>query len=251
MSRLDVKNLTMRFGDRLIQEGIDFSVESGTVFAIMGCSGCGKSTLLKHMIGLLCPYEGQVLIDDEDYWAANEAQQRQIRQRFGVLFQSAALWTSMSVLDNVIVPLELKSPDMAKAERRDRALELLSWVGMEDAADKRPSDLSGGMKKRAGLARAIAGEPDFLFFDEPSAGLDPISSVRLDKLITDLRDRTGAAVLIVSHELESLLSIADDGIFLDAESKRPIARGKPADLKSATDTHPTVRAFLARQEPSS
>ncbi|HIV69655.1 MAG TPA: ATP-binding cassette domain-containing protein [Candidatus Aquabacterium excrementipullorum] len=251
MSRLDVKNLTMRFGDRLIQEGIDFSVESGTVFAIMGGSGCGKSTLLKHMIGLLCPYEGQVLIDDEDYWAANEAQQRQIRQRFGVLFQSAALWTSMSVLDNVIVPLELKSPDMAKAERRDRALELLSWVGMEDAADKRPSDLSGGMKKRAGLARAIAGEPDFLFFDEPSAGLDPISSVRLDKLITDLRDRTGAAVLIVSHELESLLSIADDGIFLDAESKRPIARGKPADLKSATDTHPTVRAFLARQEPSS
>ena len=168
MSRLDVKNLTMRFGDRLIQEGIDFSVESGTVFAIMGGSGCGKSTLLKHMIGLLCPYEGQVLIDDEDYWAANEAQQRQIRQRFGVLFQSAALWTSMSVLDNVIVPLELKSPDMAKAERRDRALELLSWVGMEDAADKRPSDLSGGMKKRAGLARAIAGEPDFLFFDRRS-----------------------------------------------------------------------------------
>jgi phospholipid/cholesterol/gamma-HCH transport system ATP-binding protein len=192
-----------------------------------------------------------VLVDDEDYWAATETQQRHIRQRFGVLFQSAALWTSMSVLDNVVVPLELKAPDMAKGERRDRALELLSWVGMEDAADKRPSDLSGGMKKRAGLARAIAGEPDFLFFDEPSAGLDPISAVRLDKLITDLRDRTGAAVLIVSHELESLLSIADDGIFLDAESKRPIARGRPADLKAASDTHPTVRAFLARQEPSS
>src|SRR6218665_3398737 len=135
MSRLDVKNLTMRFGDKLIQEGIDFSVESGTVFAIMGGSGCGKSTLLKHMIGLLCPDEGQVLVDDDDYWAATEEQQRHIRQRFGVLFQSAALWTSMSVLDNVIVPLELKAPDMPKAERRDRALELLSWVGMEDAAD--------------------------------------------------------------------------------------------------------------------
>lgn len=251
MSQLDVKHLTMRFGDKLIQKGVDFSVESGTIFAIMGGSGCGKSTLLKHMIGLLRPAEGQVLVDNEDYWAAKESEQRRIRQRFGVLFQSAALWTSMSVLDNVLVPLELKSPDMANAERRDRALELLSWVDMEASADKRPSDLSGGMKKRAGLARAIAGEPDFLFLDEPSAGLDPISSVRLDKLITDLRDRTGAAVMIVSHELESLLSIADDGIFLDAESKQPIARGKPADLKAADDTHPTVRAFLNRQEPSS
>lgn len=251
MSRIDVQDLTMRFGDKLIQEGVDFSVDSGTIFAIMGGSGCGKSTLLKHMVGLLCPHAGRVRVDDEDYWAAGEDQQRSIRQRFGVLFQSAALWTSMSVLDNVLVPLELKAPDMARAERRDRALELLSWVGLEEAADKRPSDLSGGMKKRAGLARAIAGEPDFLFLDEPSAGLDPISSVRLDKLITDLRDRTGAAVLIVSHELDSLLSIADDGIFLDADSKRPIARGKPAELKAASDTHPTVRAFLARQEPSS
>lgn len=251
MSRLNVKNLTMRFGDKLIQEGIDLSVESGTIFAIMGGSGCGKSTLLKHMIGLLRPFEGQVLLDDQDYWAETEATQRHIRQRFGVLFQSAALWTSMSVVDNVMVPLELKSPELGSAERRERAMELLSWVDMQDAADKRPSDLSGGMKKRAGLARAIAGEPDFLFFDEPSAGLDPISSVRLDRLITDLRDRTGAAVLIVSHELESLLSIADDGIFLDADSKRPIAHGKPADLKAAEDTHPTVRAFLARLEPSS
>lgn len=250
MSALAVEQLTMRFGSKLIQEDVSFSVSSGTIFAIMGGSGCGKSTLLKHLVGLLCPASGRVLIDGDDYWSLAESQQRAAQRRFGMLFQGAALWTSMSVLDNVMVPLDLKSPQMSKAERRQRALELLSWVGLEEAANQPPAALSGGMKKRVGLARAIAGEPDFLFLDEPSAGLDPISAVRLDRLIVDLRDRTGAAVILVSHELPSLLGIADDGIFLDAESKRPIAQGRPSDLRAAADTHPTVRAFLMREDPS-
>ena len=249
MSTIAVKDLTMRFGERLIQRDVDFEVSSGTIFAIMGGSGCGKSTLLKHMVGLLRPAEGQVLIDGQDQWALPEDAQRRCRQRFGMLFQSAALWTSMSVLDNILVPRELKSPDLTAARRRERALELLSWVDLQEAAQAMPSSLSGGMKKRVGLARAIAGEPDFLFLDEPSAGLDPISAVRLDRLILDLRERTGAAIVVVSHELESLFAIADDGIYLDADSKAPLAHGRPASLRDAPDTHPTVRAFLTRKEP--
>lgn len=251
MSTLAVRDLTMQFGDRLIQQGIDFSVSSGTIFAIMGTSGSGKSTLLRHLVGLSQPEgPGQILVDDQNYWQLPPQGQQALLRRFGMLFQSAALWTSMSVLDNVMVPLALKSPDMSASERRERALELLTWVDLADAADVAPSELSGGMKKRAGLARAIAGEPDFLFLDEPSAGLDPISSMRLDRLILDLRERTGLAVILVSHELESLFAIADDGIFLDADSKSPIAHGRPATLRQAHDLHPTVQAFLTRQEPT-
>ncbi len=246
---LAVRSLKMQFGDKLIQQNVNFEVPKGCIFAIMGGSGCGKSTLLKHLVGLIKPAAGEVLIKGQDYWQQEAAQQQQIRQNFGMLFQGGALWTSMSVLDNVIVPLELKSPEMSASERRDKALELLSWVDMLDAAEVYPSALSGGMKKRAALARALAGNPGLLFLDEPSAGLDPINALRLDELILDIRERTGAAVLMVSHELESLLSIADDGIFLDAQDKQPIARGSPKALKDAPDTHPFVKAFLNRQEP--
>ena len=246
---LKVRALKMQFGDKLIQEDVNFEVEKGCIFAVMGGSGCGKSTLLKHLVGLIQPAEGEVLIKGETYWGQDAEQQQETRQDFGMLFQGGALWTSMSVLDNVMVPLELKQPESSGQERRDQALELLSWVDMQDAADKWPSALSGGMKKRAALARALAGNPGLLFLDEPSAGLDPISALRLDRLILDIRDRTGAAVIMVSHELDSLLGIADDGIFLDAQDKRPIARGAPKALKDAPDTHPFVKAFLNRQEP--
>ena len=247
MTLLAVDGLEMRFGDRLIQTGISFKVEKGSIFAIMGGSGCGKSTLLKHLVGLLPPAAGTVKYDGVDFWAANDAERNQMRAGFGMLFQSAALWSSMTLLENVCLPLEQQGK-LDEAQREARAREVLEWVALDKFAGFYPSDLSGGMKKRAGLARAIATEPPLLFLDEPSAGLDPISSKRLDDLVLDIRKRTGAAVVFVSHELPSLFAIADDGIFLDADSKTPIAHGSPRALRT-TATHPTVRAFLAREEP--
>ena len=247
MTLLAVDDLEMRFGDRLIQTGISFKVEKGTIFAIMGGSGCGKSTLLKHLVGLLPPAAGRVAYNGTDYWAADEAHRNQLRAGFGMLFQSAALWSSMTILENVCLPMELYLK-LDEPQREARAREMLEWVGLAKFADYYPSDLSGGMKKRAGLARAIAIEPPLLFLDEPSAGLDPISSKRLDDLVLELRKRTGAAVVFVSHELPSLFAIADDGIFLDADSKRPIGHGSPAHLRDTTE-HSTVRAFLNREEP--
>ena len=247
MALLSVDGLEMRFGDELIQTGISFQVEKGTIFAIMGGSGCGKTTLLRHMVGLLRPVAGHICYHGVDFWAASDEERNRLRGGFGMLFQSAALWSSMTILENVCLPMELQGT-LKEPQREARAREMLGWVGLDKFADFYPVDLSGGMKKRAGLARAIAAEPPLLFLDEPSAGLDPISSKRLDDLILELRERTGAAVVIVSHELPSLFAIADDSIFLDADSKRPIAHGRPRDLRDHPQ-HPTVRAFLRREEP--
>ncbi len=230
MSLLGVRDLKLQYGANLIQEHISFDIEPGTIFAVMGGSGCGKSTLLKCLIGLLPPADGQVLYREQDYWASNEATRNQLRADIGVLFQSAALWSSMTVLENVLLPLEVQGT-LPKAQHEARALEALEWVGMAAARDRLPADLSGGMKKRVGLARAIVARPHLLFLDEPSAGLDPISSVKLDRLILDIRERTGAAIVIVTHELPSIYALADDGIFLDAEHKRPIAHGKPTLMR--------------------
>lgn len=247
---VEVRGLEMRFGGRLIQRGIDFSVRAGTIFAVMGGSGVGKSTLLRHMIGLLPPAAGQVLHQGTNYWAADAAARARLRARCGMLFQGAALWSSMTILENVLLPLE-QLTELDHEARHARAHEVLRWVGLAEFAGYLPERLSGGMKKRAGLARAIAAEPPLLFLDEPSAGLDPISSRRLDDLVLDVRERTGAAVVMVSHELPSLLAIADDGIFLDDDSRTPIAHGSPRALRDAADTHPTVHAFLNREEPPS
>lgn len=247
MALLAVDNLVMRFSDRLIQEDISLKVEKGCIFAIMGGSGCGKSTLLKHMVGLLPPAVGSVIYNGVDFWASDDATRAKLRSQFGMLFQSAALWSSMTVLENICLPLA-EQTKLDEKQREAKAREVLEWVELGDFADFYPADLSGGMKKRAGLARAIAAEPPLLFLDEPSAGLDPISSRRLDDLILDIRARTGAAVVFVSHELPSLFAIADDGIFLDADSKRPIAHGCPNELAAAAQ-HPTVRAFLHREVP--
>lgn len=246
MALLSVQNLLMSRGDRLIQAQISFEVEPGTIFAILGTSGCGKSTLLKHLLGLIEPAGGRILYDGIDYWASEDAARLSLRSGFGALFQSGALWSSMSVLENVLLPLEQQGSLDAPA-REARARETLSWLGMAAFADYRPADLSGGMTKRAGLARAIAPQPRLLFLDEPSAGLDPSSAKHLDDLILAIRQRTGCAILMVSHDLPSLFAIADDCIFLDTDSKRPIAHGKPSSLRDAT-THPTVNAFLHRQD---
>ncbi|TAL21654.1 MAG: ATP-binding cassette domain-containing protein [Aquabacterium sp.] len=245
---LSVQGLEMRFGERLIQKDVSFDIERGTIFAVMGASGSGKSTLLKHLIGLLCPAAGKVVYHGEDYWAAGEEQRAGLRAGFGVLFQSAALWSSMNVLDNVLLPLERLGRIEDEGARRDRAMEVLSWVGMADFAQYMPSDLSGGMKKRAGLARAMVAEPPLLFLDEPSAGLDPIASRRLDDLVLSIRERSGCAVVLVTHELPSIFAIADDSVFFDSETKVPIAHGKPSELRD-TATHPTVHAFLHRENP--
>lgn len=246
MSLLSARNLRLQYGKTLVQEQISFDIQPGVIFAVMGGSGCGKSTLLKSLIGLLRPTEGQVLYKQQDYWSSNEAIRNHLRADIGVLFQSAALWSSMSVLDNVMLPLEVQGT-LSPAEREDRAREALTWVDMAHAWDRLPADLSGGMKKRVGLARAIVARPHLLFLDEPSAGLDPISSFKLDQLILDIRSRTGAAIVMVTHELPSIYALADDGIFLDADSKQPIAQGKPTVIRDTVE-HPTVRAFMRRQE---
>jgi phospholipid/cholesterol/gamma-HCH transport system ATP-binding protein len=245
--RLEVRDLIAAFGTNVIQRDVGFTIRRGSIFAVMGGSGCGKSTLLKTMMGLLQPAGGTVLVDGEDYWAASDERRVEIGRRFGVLFQGAALWSSMTVGENVALPLQMftELPEPAIATLVDLKLAL---VGLAGAADKMPSELSGGMRKRAGLARALALDPEILFFDEPSAGLDPVSSKRLDDLILELRAGLGATVVIVSHELPSLLSICDDGVFLDAETKRAIAYGAPRHLRDTSD-HPTVRAFMERGRP--
>ena len=245
---LAMRGITLAFGPKVIQHDMSFDVHRGSIFAVMGGSGCGKSTVLKSMIGLLRPRAGNIMVENEDYWAATDARRTEIGRRFGVLFQSGALWSALTVGENVALPLQMFTElDPATIRRLVRLK--LSLVGMEHAIDQLPSELSGGMKKRAGLARALALDPDVLFFDEPSAGLDPITSSRLDDLIINLRDGLGATIVIVSHELPSLFAICDDGIFLDAETHTPIAHGSPRELRD-TCTNPTVHAFMNRENPA-
>ncbi len=243
---LALRDITLAFGPKVIQQRLSVDVHRGSIFAVMGPSGCGKSTVLKSMIGLLRPTVGHFLVEDEDYWAASEDRRTEIgRQRFGVLFQNSALWSAMTVGMNVALPMQMFT--QLDQPMIDRLVMLkLALVGMEHAVDQLPAELSGGMRKRAGLARALALDPDVLFFDEPSAGLDPITSSRLDDLIVNLRDGLGATIVIVSHELPSLFAIADDGVFLDARTKTVIAHGSPATLRD-TCQDPTVQSFMRRE----
>jgi phospholipid/cholesterol/gamma-HCH transport system ATP-binding protein len=244
---LSVRGVTLAFGPKVIQHNLSFEVRRGSIFAVMGGSGCGKSTVLKSMIGLLRPAAGSIVVDTDDYWAGSAARRTAIGRRFGVLFQSGALWSALTVGENVALPLRMftRLPDPAI----NRLVRLkLSLVGMEHTVEQLPAELSGGMRKRAGLARALALDPDVLFFDEPSAGLDPITSSRLDDLILNLRDGLGATIVIVSHELPSLFAIADDGVFLDAETKTAIAHGSPSALRDSCPD-PQVEAFMRRERP--
>lgn len=249
MAQISVNDLRMQYGDKLIQEHVSFDIEPGCIFAVMGGSGCGKSTLLRHMVGLLEPHDGDVCVDGVGYWHdMSELTQRDTRRRFGMLFQRGALWSTLSVQDNVRVPLDLLWQDRTQSDRDERVAEVLSWVGLSEQAASSVNDLSGGQVKRAGLARAIVAQPEVIFLDEPSAGLDPITSLRMDELILSIRDRTGAAVVFVSHERDSLFKIADDGIFLDAEQKRPAAQGRPSDLLHDDSLPMLVQDFLQRKD---
>lgn len=241
---ITVQNLTMAYGSFLIQRDLDFVINQGDIFIIMGGSGCGKSTLLRHMIGLKSPAKGDVLYEGKSFWHADAAHRAQMMRRFGVLFQSGALWSSMTLAENVALPLE-EYTDLPPRQIREVVSLKLALVGLAGFEEFYPSEVSGGMQKRAGLARAMAMDPDILFFDEPSAGLDPISSKRLDDLILELRDSLGATVVVVTHELASIFAIATNSVFLDAETKTMLAVGNPKTLLQESP-NPKIRQFLTR-----
>ncbi len=243
-THIRVKDLTMAYGDFIIQRDLDFTIRRGDVFIIMGGSGCGKSTLLKHLIGLMVPAKGEIWFDDIDFWQAPPHRQEMLKRRFGVLFQSGALWSSMTLQENVALPLQ-EYTELSKREVNEIASLKLALVGLAGFEQFYPAEISGGMRKRASLARAIALDPEVLFFDEPSAGLDPISSRRLDELILEIRDSLGATVVVVTHELASIFTIGNDSVFLDNESRTIIARGDPKMLRDSSENI-KVHAFLNR-----
>ena len=245
-AHITVEHLTMAYGTFVLMRDLNFTVRRGAVFIIMGGSGSGKSTLLRHLIGLNEPAAGRVLYGDEDFTAAPSEVRERMLQRFGVLYQSGALFSSMTLLQNVMLPLG-EYTDLRPDEMREVATLKLALVGLRGFEDYYPSQISGGMQKRAGLARAIALDPEVLFFDEPSAGLDPVTSRRLDDLILELRDSLGATIVVVTHELASIFAIGDDCVFLDPESRTMIATGSPKELR-AHSTDPRVREFLTRGE---
>src|SRR5262244_4096690 len=244
--RIRVVDLTMAYGDFVIQRDLAFDVARGEIFIIMGGSGCGKSTLLRHLIGLIRPAKGDVLFDGTSFWGADDDGRLLMVRRFGVLYQSGGLWSSMTLAENVGLPLG-EFTDLTPAQIREIAALKLALVGLKGFEDFYPNEISGGMQKRAGLARAMALDPEILFFDEPSAGLDPISSSLLDDLILELRNSLGATIVVVTHELASIFTIGNNSVFLDAESKTMIAQGDPKELL-AHSTDERVQRFLRRGE---
>lgn len=243
---ITVRDLTMAFGDFVLQRDLNFTIGTGDIFVIMGGSGCGKSTLLRHMIGMNEPAKGEVLYGEESFTHALPERRREMLRRIGVLYQSGALWSSMTLAENVELPLG-EFTDLTAGEVREVARLKLALVGLAGFEDYYPADISGGMQKRAGLARAMALDPDILFIDEPGAGLDPISSRLLDDLIVQLRDSLGATIVIVTHELASIFAIATNSVFLDAGSRTMIASGVPTELRDRS-TDRRVRRFLRRGE---
>jgi len=239
-----VKDLTMAYGDFLIQRDLNFEIRRGDIFIIMGGSGCGKSTLLRHLIGLKAPAKGEVFYDGRAFWQAPDADRDAMKRGFGVLFQSGALWSSMTLAENIGLPLRQYTKLDEEAIRAVAAYKL-ALVGLTGFEDYYPNEISGGMRKRAGLARAMAMDPDILFFDEPSAGLDPISAKLLDDLILELRDTLQTTVVIVTHELASIFAIGSNCVFLDAESKTQLATGNPRELRDHCPND-RVREFLWR-----
>ncbi|MGI6354691.1 MAG: ABC transporter ATP-binding protein [Lentisphaeria bacterium] len=239
-----VRGLTMAYGSRVIQRDLTFTVRRGEIFIVMGGSGCGKSTLLRHLIGLQAPAAGTILRDGEDFWALSDADRDRIKRNSGILYQTGALWSSMTLAENIALPLH-QFTRLKSKEIRELCSFKLALVGLAGCEHFYPSEISGGMRKRAALARALALDPEILFFDEPSAGLDPISSRRLDDLIIELRESLSATIVVVTHELASIFAIGTDAIFLDSESKTIIAQGNPKDLLNQA-APPRVRQFLTR-----
>ena len=243
---IEVHNLDMAYGSFVLMRDLNFTVNKGDIFIIMGGSGCGKSTMMKIMIGLKEPAKGQVLYGGVSLWDTDPVEREKIIRQLGILYQSGALWSSMTLEENVALPLE-QYTDLSPSQIREIVSLKLSLVGLGGFEEYYPSEISGGMRKRAGLARAMALDPDILFFDEPSAGLDPVSAHLLDELIIQLRDSLGATVVVVTHELASIFAIGNNSIYLDVESKTMIAQGHPKKLLEESKD-PKVISFLTRGE---
>lgn len=239
---IEVRALTMAYGDFIVQHDLDFVVNQGDIFVVMGGNGCGKTTLMRALVGLQEPAHGSVFYGGEDFWSAPEVRQR-LKRRLGVLFQGGALWSSLTLAENVALPLS-EYTDLPQARIDEIVSFKLALVGLAGFEEFYPAELSGGMKKRAALARAMALDPDILVIDEPSSGLDPLTARRLDELIVELRDSLGTTIVVVTHELASILSIGNNSIYLDADTHTMIATGNPqVALESG---HPKVRHFLTR-----
>jgi len=234
----------MAYGDFVIQENLNFTINRGEIFIIMGGSGCGKSTLLKSLIGLKEPATGAISFNGQDFWASPDDERMLLKRKFGTLFQSGALWSSMTLAENIGLPLR-QYTELTDTEIADVCSYKLALVGLAGFEDYYPSEISGGMKKRAGLARAMALDPEILFFDEPSAGLDPISAKLLDDLILELRDSLKTTVVVVTHELASIFNIADNSVFLDPVTRTQLTTGNPNELRDSSPIF-DVRNFLQR-----
>jgi len=243
---IEVRDLTMAYGDFVVQRDVNFTVSKGDIFIIMGGSGCGKSTLLRHMLGLIEPAEGEIFYRGENFTRADLDERNRILRGIGVLYQSGGLWSSMTLSENVGLPLG-EYTDLVDDEIEQLASFNLALVGLSGFEEYYPSQISGGMQKRAGLARAMALDPGILCIDEPSAGLDPISSHLLDELIIQLRDSLGTTVVVVTHELNSIFAIGTNSVFLDADTRTVTAIGPPKQLRDHSD-NPAVRRFLTRGE---
>lgn len=243
---IEVAGLECGYEDKVVLQNVNFTVARGEVFFIIGGSGCGKSTLLRHLVGLNTPTAGTVKFLGQSFTDADTAQRRELLRTFGMLFQGGALWTSLTLRQNVSLPLE-EYTSLSQREIQEVATLKLAQVGLGGFEDYYPAEISGGMKKRAGLARALALDPEIVFFDEPSAGLDPVTSRKLDELIIEVRETFGTTIVVVSHELASIFGIADRVIMLDRGEKGIIASGNPKDL-ARTSRDPRVQEFLRRRD---
>jgi len=243
-AHIAIRDLTMAYGSFVIQRDLNFDVNRGDIFVIMGGSGCGKSTLLKHMLGLITPVSGDIQYNGESFVNASPGRRDLMRQRWGITYQSGGLFSAMTLAENVALPLQLYTQYNSN-EIADILAYKLALVGLAGYQQYYPSEISGGMRKRAALARAIALDPEILFFDEPSAGLDPISSRLLDELIVEMQESLGATVVMVTHELPSIFDIATNSVYLDANTRTMIGYGNPAQLRDHSN-EAVVRQFLAR-----
>ena len=241
-----VTDLTMAYDDFVIQKDLNFTINRGEIFIIMGGSGCGKTTLLRHLIGLKRPVKGKVYYENTSFWDVDEEERNKIMRRCGILYQGSALWSSMTLAENVALPLE-EYTNLSPGDISEIVSLKLAMVGLAGYEEFYPSELSGGMQKRAGLARAMALDPEILFFDEPSSGLDPVSARRLDDLILELRAGLGTTVVVVTHELASIFAIGNNSIFLDADARTIIAQGDPHRILAETKEM-RVMEFLTRGE---
>jgi phospholipid/cholesterol/gamma-HCH transport system ATP-binding protein len=245
-ARIEIRDVTIAYDDFVVMRGLNSKIKKGEIFVVIGGSGSGKSTLLRVMVGLKEPAQGDVFYDGVPFWKSKEDQRQKLLRSFGVMFQGGALWSSMTLAENVGLPLG-EFTDLSKAEIEDIARFKLALVGLKGFEDFYPAEISGGMTKRAGLARALALDPDILFFDEPSSGLDPVTARKLDELILQLRDSLGTTFVVISHDLASIFMIADNSIFLDAKTRAMGAQGNPRELLQHS-TDPTLHEFLTRGE---